>query len=70
MRQLTATKFRNVIAIWNTAPPQVKQKCHASADFLGVLIVSNDVVGGCCIPTTIFGVRIPVAPSSVPQKHV
>jgi hypothetical protein len=29
-----------------------KQKGQASADFLGVLAFSRNVVGGCCIPTT------------------
>jgi hypothetical protein len=32
----------------------VKQKSQASAAFLGVLIVSENVVCGCCIPTTTF----------------
>jgi hypothetical protein len=32
----------------------VKQKSQASAAFLGVLIVSENVVSRCCIPTTIF----------------
>jgi hypothetical protein len=30
----------------------VKQKRQASADFLGVMTVRRNVVGGCCIPTT------------------
>jgi hypothetical protein len=30
----------------------VKQKGQASADFLGVIVVSRKVVSGCCIPTT------------------
>jgi hypothetical protein len=32
----------------------VKQKSQSSADFLGVLTVSENVVSGCCIPTTIL----------------
>jgi hypothetical protein len=32
----------------------VKQKSQSSADFLGVLAVSENVVSGCCIPTTIL----------------
>jgi len=32
----------------------VKQKSQASAAFLGVLIVWENVVSGCCILTTIF----------------
>jgi hypothetical protein len=32
----------------------VKQKSQASAAFLGVLIVSENVVSRCCILTTIF----------------
>ena len=38
----------------------VKQKRQASAAFLGVLPVSENVVGGCCIPTTILAVSCPV----------
>jgi hypothetical protein len=32
----------------------VKQKSQSSAAFLGVLTVSENVVSGCCIPTTIL----------------
>jgi hypothetical protein len=36
----------------------VKQKSQASAAFLGVLAVSRNVVGGCCILTTILAVPL------------
>jgi hypothetical protein len=36
----------------------VKQKSQSSAAFLGVLTVSEHVVGGCCIPTTIRAVFV------------
>jgi hypothetical protein len=36
----------------------VKQKSQSSAAFLGVLTVSENVVSGCCIPTTILAVAV------------
>jgi hypothetical protein len=36
----------------------VKQKSQSSAAFLGVLTVSENVVSGCCIPTTILAVVV------------
>jgi hypothetical protein len=36
----------------------VKQKSQSSADFLGVLTDSGNVVSGCCIPTTILAVIV------------
>jgi hypothetical protein len=32
----------------------VKQKRQAFAAFLGVMTVPQDVIGGCCFPTTNF----------------
>jgi hypothetical protein len=36
----------------------VKQKSQASADFLGVLTVSKNLLNGCCIPTTILAIFV------------
>jgi hypothetical protein len=41
-----------------------KQKRQASADFLGVMAVSQKVVVGCCIPTTIWNRKRPNGASS------
>jgi hypothetical protein len=46
----------------------VKQKRQASADFLGVLTVSRNVVDGCCIPTTTLVVPVSDERHMEPQK--
>jgi hypothetical protein len=51
-RSPTATKFRNLIAIWNVPPAAGKQKRQAFAAFLGFWAFPPNVLGGCCNPTT------------------
>jgi hypothetical protein len=46
----------------------VKQKSQASAAFLGVLPVSENVVSGCCIPTTILAVVVSASRHLEPAK--
>jgi hypothetical protein len=47
----------------------VKQKSQSSADFLGVLAVSGNVVSGCCIPTTILAAIVPASDIWNPQSR-
>jgi hypothetical protein len=53
--QSTATKFLQTRLNLKRAPKTVKQKKQTCADFLGVLAVSRNVVGICCIWTTNSG---------------
>jgi hypothetical protein len=53
--QSTATKSLQTRLNLKRLPKTVKQKIQTSADFLGVLAVSRNVVGACCIWTTISG---------------
>src|SRR5882757_6735628 len=47
----------------------VKQKSQSSAAFLGVLIISENVVSGCCIPTTILRVFVSGRRHLEPEKQ-
>jgi hypothetical protein len=47
----------------------VKQKRQSSAAFLGVLPVSENVVCGCCIPTTSLAAFVPVRRHLEPAKQ-
>jgi hypothetical protein len=46
----------------------VKQKSQSSADFLGVLTVSENVLCGCCIPTTTGVIFVSVWRHPEPEK--
>ena len=43
----------------------MKQKTHASADFLGVMAIPRKVVGTCCISTTLFAFQRATGPRVV-----
>jgi len=47
----------------------VKQKSQSSAAFLGVLIISENVVSGCCIPTTILAIFVSAGRHLEPAKQ-
>jgi hypothetical protein len=46
----------------------VKQKSQSSADFLGVMTVSENVLDGCCIPTTILAISVSPGRHPEPEK--